>query len=123
MTRVNVGIAPIELPNKLLLAEHREIKRIPNMVKAGRVNMQNIPATFTLGTGHVRFFYNKLTYLKNRYELIYYTCIHRQLSVQYYGDSFENLPEELIKDYSESINDRIIILDRIHSKGFKLLTE
>ena len=123
MTRINVGIIPDELPTKLLLAEHREIKRIPNMVKAGRVSMQNIPPAFTLGTGHVKFFYNKLTYLKNRYELIYYTCIHRQLNVQYYGDSFENLPEELMNDYSESINDRIILLERIHSKGFNLLTE
>lgn len=123
MTRVNVGISPTELPTKLLLAEHREIKRIPNMVKAGRVSMLNIPAKFTLGIGHVKFFYNKLGYLKNRYELIYKTCIDRLLNVQYYGDSFENIPDNLMNGYSESIADRNILLERIHSKGFKLISD
>ena len=30
MTRINCGIPPEELSDKHLLAEHREIKRIPN---------------------------------------------------------------------------------------------
>ena len=33
MTRINVGIDPSELNMKMLMAEHREIKRIPNCVK------------------------------------------------------------------------------------------
>ena len=33
MTRINVGILPKELSNKHLIAEHREIKRIPNCIK------------------------------------------------------------------------------------------
>jgi hypothetical protein len=33
MTRINTGIPPKELTDKHLLAEHREIKRIPNCIK------------------------------------------------------------------------------------------
>lgn len=123
MTRVNVGIRAKELPNKLLLAEHREIKRIPNMVRSGRTNMQNIPTKFTLGTGHVKFFYNKLEYLKKRYTEIYLECISRSLNVTCYGDSFDGISDELMNDYEESLNDRNILLARINSKGFKLLNQ
>ena len=33
MTRINAGIPPKKLTNRHLLAEHREIKRIPNVIK------------------------------------------------------------------------------------------
>ena len=60
MTRVNTGISPFELPTKLLLAELREIKRIPNLVKSGKFSLIGQPPEFTLGKGHVKFFYDKL---------------------------------------------------------------
>ena len=63
MTRINVGIPPAELVNQHLIAEHREIKRIPNCIAKGKYNMDGIPDKFKLGTGHVKFFYNKLLYL------------------------------------------------------------
>lgn len=123
MTRINVGIDPAELPTKLLLAEHRELKRIPNMVRENRVNLTGIPARFTLGTGHVKFFYNKLGYLKDRYHKIYNECISRGCSVQYYGDSFNGIPSNLMSDYHPSSTDREILIERIHLRGFKLLSE
>ena len=49
MTRINVAIPPAELTNKHLLAEHREIKRIPNCVSRGKYNLKNIPPVFKLG--------------------------------------------------------------------------
>jgi hypothetical protein len=33
MTRINVGVDPAELSTRHLIAELREIKRIPNLVK------------------------------------------------------------------------------------------
>ena len=87
MTRINVGIKPKNLTQRHLIAEHREIKRIPNAVKSGRFNMDNQPSIFTLGTGHVKFFYDKLLYLKKRYEEIYQECIERGYNVTYYGDA------------------------------------
>ena len=67
MTRINVGIPPAELVNQHLIAEHREIKRIPNCIAKGKYSMEGIPDKFKLGTGHVKFFYNKLLYLKNKH--------------------------------------------------------
>lgn len=123
MTRINVGIDPKELPKKLLLAEHREIKRVPNMVKSGRAKLKGIPSRFTLGDGHVKFFYNKLGYLKNRYHQIYHRCIELKCNVQYFGDSFEGIPENLMNDYSETQADRDLLIERIHFNGFKLESE
>ena len=48
----------------MLIAEHREIKRIPNCIKSGKFLMKGIPNKFTLGSGHVKFFYDKISYLK-----------------------------------------------------------
>ena len=83
MTRINAGIHPSELCNKRLLAEHREIKRIPNIIKSGKAVLDDIPEDFTLGNGHVRFFYNKLLYLKKRYIEIYNELRRRDFNVTY----------------------------------------
>jgi hypothetical protein len=120
MTRINVGIDPSELPTKLLLAEHREIKRIPNTIKSGKAKVSGIPPAFTLGTGHVKFFYDKLLFLKNRYISIYDECILRGCNVQSYAESFENVPIKLDNDYQPSVADRLLLIERITSKGFKL---
>ena len=116
MTRINVGIRPVELSNKHLLAEHREIKRIPNVISKGKFNMENIPDKFKLGSGHVKFFYNKMKYLKNRYEMLYTECLRRNFNVTYYGNCWDNVPISLMNDYTESENDRIIIQNRIEEK-------
>ena len=60
MTRINVAIPVEELTREHLISEHREIKRIPNMIKSGRAKIKNIPPKFKLGPGHVKFFYDKL---------------------------------------------------------------
>lgn len=121
MTRINVGILPAELPDKLLLAEHREIKRIPNCIKSGRYNLEGIPDQFTLGKGHVKFFYNKLGYLHVRYTHLYLECQNRGFKVQYYGSSFLDIPISLYRNYQTRPEDRQLIIDRIESKGFSLL--
>ena len=71
MTRINVGIRASVLTDKHLMAEHREIKRIPNCIAKVRFNMKGQPDLFTLGTGHVKFFYDKCGYLLKRYEELY----------------------------------------------------
>lgn len=121
MTRINVGILPSELSNQLLIAELREIKRIPNCIKIGRFNLKNVPEKFTLGTGHVSFFYNKIGYLKKRYLSLYQEAISRKLNVQDFSDSFEGISERYMNDYSETEIDRMILLKRFEEKGHKLL--
>lgn len=121
MTRVNVGILPKELSNQLLIAELREIKRIPNCIKSGRFNLKNVPEKFTLGTGHVSFFYNKIGYLKKRYKSLYEEAISRKLNVQDFSDSFEGISEKFMNDYSETETDRNILLKRFEEKGHRIL--
>ena len=116
MTRINVGIPPSELTTKHLVAEHREIVRIPNCVAKGRYNLKNQPKTFTLGTGHVKFFYTRLGYLKNRYEQIYSDCVKRGYNVTYYGGAWDNVPKEFMNDYVPTYNDVEIIKQRIHER-------
>lgn len=121
MTRINVGIDPKELPNKLLLAEHREITRIPNAIKTNRAKIVDIPKEFTLGSGHVKFFYTKLIYLKKRYEALYQECVDRSFNVKDKSDSFNGLPQEVMFDYQPMQRDRELLIERITSKGFNLL--
>lgn len=116
MTRINVGIHPSKLCNRHLLAEHREIKRIPNMIRGGKCRMDSIPGEFTLGTGHVKFFYNKLQYLKNRYNALHSECIRRGFNVADYSDSFNGLPCELMNDYAPTAADMELIAARINQK-------
>ena len=116
MTRINVGIPPAELVNKHLLAEHREIKRIPNCVAKGKYNMDGIPERFKLGKGHVKFFYNKLLYLKKRYIRIYEECIKRGFNIKNNVKSWDNVPKKLMNDYKVEANDIIIIKERINYK-------
>lgn len=113
MTRINVAIKPIELTDKHLMAEHREIKRIPNCVAKGKFNMKGQPKEFTLNTGHVKFFYDKLGYLKERYESLYAECIRRGFNVQYYGDAWNDVPTHLMGNYTPTQRDRELLLERI----------
>jgi hypothetical protein len=116
MTRINVGILPSRLHQKHLLAEAREIKRIPNCVSRGRFNLKSTPPNFTLGKGHVAFFYDKLLYLKNRYEEIYQECIKRGYNVQYWGEAWNDIPPQLMNDYQPTQHDIEIITERIEEK-------
>lgn len=116
MTRINAGIAPKDLTRQHLIAEHREIKRIPNVIAKGKFNLKGQPKEFTLGTGHVKFFYDKLGYLKNRYEEIYSECLNRGYNVSYYGNAWNNLPKEMMGDYTPTQRDVEIITERINQR-------
>lgn len=114
MTRINTGVCPSKLSGKHLIAEHREIKRIPNCIAKGKYNMKNIPEHFKLGTGHVKFFYNKLLYLKKRYVKLYQECIKRGYNVQNYIGAWDNVPNDLMNDYTPTKEAKKLIEDRIN---------
>lgn len=92
MTRINL-VKVEDLADQHLFAEWREIKMIPAKVKklwAACVNeardttpisassskifqdrhISGIPEKYTLSTGHVRFFYDKMLFLSDRYKLL-----------------------------------------------------
>jgi len=117
MTRINAFIEPADLCDKHLLAEHREIVRIPNSIKAGRLSDAGQPTQFTLGTGHVKFFRNKLLFLHKRYRYIYRECKDRGFNVKDMGDAFCGVPSKLYNDFNPPPHEvsRIqdILIDRI----------
>jgi len=113
MTRINIGVPPRELTNKHLIAEHREIKRIPNVVSKGKYNLKGVSPHFTLGKGHVSFFYDKLGYLKERYVSLYNECINRGFNVQNYEASWDGVPQELMNSYVPTERDVLIVTERI----------
>jgi len=122
MTRVNVGILPRELPDRLLLAEVHEILRIPRRVRqiAKAHKRIMLPPRFKLGAGHVSFFYGRLGYLRRRYNTLVVECHARGFKVRDSSEEFEGLPTAYMRDYHETPRDRKIIKERIQSKGFKL---
>ena len=63
MARINVGINPIYLSDQHLIAESVEITMIPGSLKYNGFAIKGkVPEQFTLGTGHVNFFKDKLVY-------------------------------------------------------------
>lgn len=92
MTRINL-VHVEDLADQHLFAEWREIKMIPtkvkklwtacvsaahttgaNSVSSSRIfldeHISNIPEKYTMSTGHVRFFYDKMLFLSDRYKLL-----------------------------------------------------
>lgn len=123
MTRISASIKPIELCDKMLMAEHREIIRIPNTIKSGKavLDLSNAPRNFKLGTGHVKFFYNKLQYLHNRYSLLHRECIKRGFNVQNYDECFKDLPISLYNDWDDNKDYiRKIVTERINTNLKKM---
>lgn len=80
MTRINV-VPPQELCDQHLLAEHRELTRIPNAIVKGKYNLTGQPADYKLGNGHVKFFLNKLQFLYDRYHELHRECLARGFKV------------------------------------------
>lgn len=71
MTRIN--IVPVEsLCRQHLIAEYRELPRVFALAHKASQSPKpwtdKQPASYTLGTGHVLFFYDKLGYLAKRHQ-------------------------------------------------------
>ncbi len=74
MTRINL-VPPAELHTKHLVAEYRELPRVFALAHEARMRGElptdrRNPLLYTLGTGHVRFFYPRTLFLRNRYLLL-----------------------------------------------------
>lgn len=119
MTRINSAISVRCLTDEHLLAEHREIKRLPycfeRAVKSGSIG--KIPDKFALGSGHVLFFLDKFGFVRNRYVEIYEECKRRKFNVEDYSENFERLfvdaNEQFLKDYEPTEEEKIMLIERI----------
>jgi deoxyribonuclease (pyrimidine dimer) len=75
MTRINL-VPPSELHDQHLFAEFREMKMVPMSLRRSLASrgllgvLKMIPKDYTLGKGHVSFFYDKGLYLTIRYDQV-----------------------------------------------------
>ena len=87
MTRINC--VPVEeLTDKHLGAEYRELPRLFGQIKKAIERGESPddprnPKEYKLGTGHTRFFYNKLHWLCHRYYKLVNECEKRGRVVNY----------------------------------------
>lgn len=121
MTRINAGIKPIELCDQHANGEKFEITRIPNTILRGKAKTSpdNIPEVFSLSTGHVKFFYNKIKYLKRRYLALCYELELRGFTVNIDLTPFDRIEQEhpeLFNDWEETDAARQILLTRLQEK-------
>lgn len=121
MTRINAGIPVRCLTDEHLLAEHREIKRLPwcldAAIKSGSIN--HIPKKFTLGKGHVLFFLDKMKYTFNRQLTIFHELRRRGFNVAYHGDNWLRVylhKEDYDKDYEPTDECKALLIERISTR-------
>ena len=83
MTRINTNIDPADLTDQHLVAEYRELPMVHaalrKSLKTKSVNevLKSIPKKFCLNTGHVKYFYDKLGFLSDRYDSLKKEMIRR----------------------------------------------
>ena len=107
MTRVNV-VPPQELTNLHLLAEYRELPRIFALAHAAMQRGElpddpRNPAEYTLGPGHVRFFYPRLYFLRQRFVSLVDELRARGYRPQYLDvprEIYDIMPTEWMQDYT-----------------------
>ncbi len=84
MTRINV-IPPHDLADQHLIAEYRELPRVFALarawVEAGKPGV--IPDEYTLGKGHVRFFYPRTGWLAERQAALIAECLRREYGINH----------------------------------------
>lgn len=119
MTRVNFGIPVKCLTDEHLLAEHREIKRLPDSylsaLRSGSIN--RIPKKFCLGAGHVLFFVDKPAYTLRRYLQIYRECLRRGFNVQSYEANWGLYPVAMFSKTTRSTSEsKKLLLERISER-------
>lgn len=108
MTRINV-IDPEFLEDSMLMGEFHEITRVLNYKIKGP-----IPDQYKMGSGHARFFRNKLGFLHKRYKALYDECLKRGFNVNWnwwWPDDPESANTK--QDWSPKRQDLVVNLERI----------
>ena len=78
MTRINV-LSPVHLLDQHLIAEYRELPRVFALARVA----PSAPPYYTLGVGHMLFFYSRLGYLRRRHAALVAECRARGFVVNF----------------------------------------
>lgn len=118
MTRINCAIPVKFLTDEHLLAEHRELERMPwyheMSLKSGSIS--KVPSKFTLGKGHVLFFVNKMGFVLNRYKEVHLECLRRNFSVIDRSYKWDNIDKKYMNDYSPTKDDYNLLVERLSER-------
>ena len=113
MTRINL-IPPSELCDKHLLAEYRELPRVFRLARP----CPGAPKQYTLGKGHVKFFYDKLAFIHKRFNQLISEMATRGFKAQFLElpDFAYGLPKDLWNDYTPTPDEIAINRARIEER-------
>ncbi len=123
MTRINL-VPPEELYDQHLVAEFKEIHqwvgsfRRSLRSKNGIVT-ETIPRRFCLGSGHVKFFYNKLLYIQHRFGYVKREMKRRGFRIRQVVARLhwpKETPPELWQNWEPSVRDMNVVRARIKQK-------
>jgi deoxyribonuclease (pyrimidine dimer) len=110
MTRINL-VHVQDLADQHLFAEWREIKMVPAALRRSLKTrsikdiLTGVPKKYTLNTGHVYFFFDKMTWLANRYTELTYELINRDYNITEHSTLdifFKDIPVEFTLDTWQS---------------------
>lgn len=111
-----------ELFDQHLMAEFREIRHVGPALqrslnsKAG-LSKTDIPKTYTLNKGHVKFFYDKGIYLYNRFDKIREELIKRGFNINLDTKfDIKLFPKEYRNDYTPTDSEIAINVQRIEQR-------
>lgn len=121
MTRINV--VPVEtLSRQHLVAEYREITRLPGNLQAWlnrktkAPDFREIPPQYKLGEGHVKFFYNKFKFLEKRFEALVAEMQARGYNPKFTDSSIFRVDNLYYNDYTPTQEAIEINIQRIKER-------
>ena len=121
MTRINL-VHVQDLADQHLMSEFREIKMIPPALartlktKSQTQVLKSIPSKYTLNTGHVSFFYNKMSFLYRRYLELDYELRNRDYNIAKHDATsifIDGTPAEFRNDWTPDKDAIAINVERI----------
>ncbi|QJT71724.1 endonuclease [Shewanella phage Thanatos-1] len=123
MTRINLTKVST-LSDQHLMIEYRELPRVlglldKHLAKGTKLSviLKGKPTNYTMGTGHVKFFYDKLVFLKNRHLELVQELHSRGFSIQYVNPlQIEKYPIALQQDYVPTPEAIAISQQRLNEK-------
>lgn len=114
MTRIN--LVPVsELSDQHLIAEYRELPRVFSYAKTLK-DFKPVKGSYRLGTGHVKFFVDKLHFLNDRYAALHAEMNNRGFKTSYSSKSFDISIPDVQKKYVPTQKEIQISRERINAK-------
>jgi deoxyribonuclease (pyrimidine dimer) len=120
MTRINC-IPVTELSGPHLVAEYRELPRVFALAaKAATRGSLCQPDTYTLGKGHLLFFYTRLAYLARRHGELVLEMRRRGYKPSFAGvrrQDFPDIPDAFWSDWQPTVQAMELNRQRIKERG------